>query len=62
MSGALATQASNMLGQLNLGTVGPRHVGKLAAFDGLMLEATGLQLPVGACARTFTCTAIRSPD
>jgi flagellum-specific ATP synthase len=51
MSGALATQASNMLGQLNLGTVGPRHVGKLAAFDGLMLEATGLQLPVGACAR-----------
>ena len=53
MSGALAAQATRMLGGLELGPVGARHVGRLAAFDGLMLEATGLQLPVGSCARVI---------
>lgn len=53
MTGALAAQAGAMLDRLDLGSVGPRHVGRLAAFDGLMLEATGLQLPVGACARVI---------
>jgi flagellum-specific ATP synthase len=49
----LTAQAENMLGRLDLGAVGPRHVGRLAAFDGLMLEATGLKLPVGSCARVI---------
>lgn len=53
MSGSLAHQAQAMLDRINIGAVGARHVGRLAAFDGLMLEATGLQLPVGACTRVI---------
>lgn len=53
MTGALATQAEAMLRRIEVGPVGARHVGRLAAYDGLMLEATGLRLPVGACARVI---------
>ena len=49
----LTAQAEAMLGSLDLGSIGPRNIGRLAAYDGLMLEATGLRLAVGACARVI---------
>ena len=42
-----------MLAQVDLAGYQPRRIGRLAAFDGQMLEATGLQLPVGSSARVI---------
>ena len=49
----LTAQAAAMLGKLDLGSIGPRNIGRLASYDGLMLEATGLRLPVGSSARVI---------
>ena len=48
---ALMTQARNLLARIETGDDGPRRVGRLAAYDGLMLEATGFKRPVGSGAR-----------
>jgi flagellum-specific ATP synthase len=50
MSAQLA-RARNLLGSVSCGVTGPRTVGRLAAYDGLMLEATGFNRPIGAGAR-----------
>ena len=42
-----------MLEGIDLGQVGPRRIGRLAAYDGLMLEATGFREPVGSNARVI---------
>ncbi|MDB5687319.1 MAG: fliI [Rhizorhabdus sp.] len=43
-----------MLGTIGLtGPIGPRRIGKLASYDGLMLEATGFPVPVGSNARVI---------
>lgn len=46
-------QARSLLGSVSSGEDGPRRIGRLAAYDGLMLEATGLDKPVGAGARVI---------
>lgn len=48
---ALMQEARNLLAGVALGDGGPRRVGRLAAYDGLMLEATGFKRPVGSGAR-----------
>ncbi|MFS0737592.1 FliI/YscN family ATPase [Sphingomonas sp. 1P06PA] len=53
MTTALADNARAMLAALDIADVAPRRVGKLIAYDGLMLEATGLSLPVGAGVRVI---------
>jgi flagellum-specific ATP synthase len=50
MSAQLA-RARNLLGPVSCGDGGARAVGRLAAYDGLMLEATGFNRPIGAGAR-----------
>lgn len=50
---ALAARAATLLDSLSVGEVQPRRVGKLVAYDGMMLEATGLSLPVGASVRVI---------
>jgi flagellum-specific ATP synthase len=50
MSAQLA-RARNLLGSVSCGEAGARAVGRLAAYDGLMLEATGFNRPIGAGAR-----------
>jgi flagellum-specific ATP synthase len=50
MSAQLA-RVRNLLGSVSCGETGPRTVGRLAAYDGLMLEATGFNRPIGAGAR-----------
>ena len=50
MSARLA-RARNLLGTVSGGNGGPRAVGRLASYDGLMLEATGFNRPIGAGAR-----------
>ena len=50
---SLAARAAALLDPLDVGHVGPRRIGRLAAFDGLMLEATGLSLAVGSNARVI---------
>jgi flagellum-specific ATP synthase len=47
MSGWL-DQARNLLSSVHAGDTRPRKVGKLAAYDGLMLEATGFDRPIGS--------------
>ncbi len=42
-----------MLGGIDLAAQGPRRIGKLAAYDGLMLEATGFNQPIGSAARVI---------
>jgi len=49
----LADRAAAMLETIDLGHVSPRRIGRLAAFDGLMLEATGLREPVGSSVRVI---------
>ncbi|SFS12915.1 FliI/YscN family ATPase [Sphingomonas jatrophae] len=49
----LASDAAGLLDRIDLGAVTPRRVGRLAAYDGLMLEATGLSQPVGAAVRVI---------
>jgi len=51
MSGMIAQHAGKMLAALDVTSLGPRRVGRLAAFDGLMLEATGFVQPIGSAAR-----------
>jgi flagellum-specific ATP synthase len=48
---AQLARARNLLGSVSCGDTGPRSVGRLAAYDGLMLEATGFNRPIGAGAR-----------
>ena len=48
---SLVDEARNLLSQAHAGADGPRRIGKLAAYDGLMLEATGFSRPIGAGAR-----------
>ena len=48
---ALVASARNLLDGVHAGADGPRRVGRLAAYDGLMLEATGFARPIGAGAR-----------
>lgn len=50
---ALVNEARNLLSSVHSGAEGPRRVGKLAAYDGLMLEATGFSRPIGAGARVI---------
>lgn len=47
----MTDEARGLLSSLHPGEDGPARVGRLAAFDGLMLEATGLDKPIGAGAR-----------
>jgi flagellum-specific ATP synthase len=47
----LLDRARNLLDPVQVGETGPRAVGRLAAYDGLMLEATGFIRPIGAGAR-----------
>jgi flagellum-specific ATP synthase len=49
--GGLAGTARALLGHVGVGDGGPRRIGRLTSYDGLMLEATGLEAPVGAGAR-----------
>lgn len=49
----LAARAEAMLGTIELEQVGPRRIGRLASYDGLMLEATGFPVPVGSNARVI---------
>ena len=49
----IADSAGAMLSHVHSGDCGPRRVGRLAAFDGLMLEATGFGRPVGSGARVL---------
>ena len=49
----LADEARALLAPLTAGAAGARRIGRLTAFDGLMLEATGLDLPVGSGARVI---------
>ena len=54
--GMLASAAATMLS--GLGTpAAPRRVGRLVASDGVMLEATGLDLPIGGGARVVDGSA-----
>jgi flagellum-specific ATP synthase len=43
-----------MLGRVQVSEERPRKIGRLAAYDGLMLEATGFDRPVGSGARVIT--------
>jgi flagellum-specific ATP synthase len=47
----LIDRGRNLLDQVKVGETAPRVVGRLAAYDGLMLEATGFTRPIGAGAR-----------
>lgn len=49
----LEARASELLEGLTIGDAGPRRIGKLVAYDGQMLEATGLSMPVGASVRVI---------
>lgn len=49
----LVARASALLDTLSMADVAPRRIGKLVAYDGQMLEATGLQVPVGASVRVI---------
>jgi flagellum-specific ATP synthase len=53
LTGTIARAAAAMLDSISLDTVGPRRIGRLAAYDGLMLEATGFPVPVGSNARVI---------
>jgi flagellum-specific ATP synthase len=53
MTSLLAARAAEMLDAIDLSTMGPRRIGRLAAYDGLMLEATGFREPIGTSARVI---------
>ena len=46
-----AGRARALLETIDVASLGPRRVGRLAAFDGMMLEATGFIQPMGSSAR-----------
>jgi len=47
----LIDQARQMLAPVHVAGGGSRRIGRLAAYDGLMMEATGFSRPIGAGAR-----------
>ncbi|WBO22116.1 FliI/YscN family ATPase [Sphingomonas abietis] len=49
----LEDRAAELLNGLAVPDAGPRRIGKLVSYDGQMLEATGLSLPVGASVRVI---------
>jgi flagellum-specific ATP synthase len=49
----LEDRASTLLEGLTIGDAGPRRIGRLVAYNGQMLEATGLSMPVGAAVRVI---------
>jgi flagellum-specific ATP synthase len=49
----LTSRAAEMLDAIDVASLGPRRIGRLAAYDGLMLEATGFRQPIGANARVI---------
>ncbi len=49
----IAARASAMMDSVEIDFGGPRRIGRLASYDGLMLEATGFPMPVGANARVI---------
>ncbi|MFC7499881.1 FliI/YscN family ATPase [Enterovirga sp. GCM10030262] len=53
MTGSIAEQARAMLGGIELSEDRPRQIGRLVAYDGLMLEATGFGRPIGSGARVI---------
>lgn len=53
MSGTLADHAASLLDGIDIAHMGPRRIGRLAAYDGLMLEATGFHQPIGSGARVI---------
>lgn len=53
MIGAVLKQADALLETMQVGHAGPRHVGRLVAHDGGMLEVTGFNRPIGAGARVI---------
>jgi flagellum-specific ATP synthase len=53
MTTLLETRVSTLLESLTIGEEGPRRIGKLVAYDGQMMEATGLAMPVGASVRVI---------
>jgi flagellum-specific ATP synthase len=57
MTGIIARQAAAMLDAIELDNIGVRRIGRLAAYDGLMLEATGFPVPVGSNARVIDADA-----
>ena len=50
---SIASNAAAMLDSIEIEFGGPRRIGRLASYDGLMLEATGFPMPVGANARVI---------
>ena len=50
---SLAAQAATLLDTIDVAALGPRRVGRLAAFDGQMLEVTGFVQPIGSTARVI---------
>lgn len=49
----LLAQAHALLDPIDIAGMGPRRIGKLVAYDGLMLEATGFLQPIGSGARVI---------
>ena len=47
----LQARARDLLGEVRADRAGARAIGRLASYDGLMLEATGFTRPIGAGAR-----------
>ena len=47
----LQARARDLLADVRADRAGPRAIGRLASYDGLMLEATGFTRPIGAGAR-----------
>ncbi len=48
---AYCDRAADMLGQIAVPQGAPQHLGRLVAFDGVMLEVTGLVLAIGSAVR-----------
>src|SRR3546814_4586084 len=53
MIGAVLQQAEDLLETMQVAHAGPRHVGRLVAHDGGMLEVTGFNRPMGSGARVI---------
>lgn len=58
MTLALADQAEAMLSRVSVAGGRAQRIGRLAAYDGLMLEATGFNQPIGAGARILTADGL----
>lgn len=54
----LAAGAATLLQSLDLAAIGPRRLGRLAAFDGQMLEVTGFVQPIGSTARIMDANGV----